>query len=71
MIIDKMTEYLQKRLKNKNWFPWLLESIEGGILVTGAECPLKKNGEPNFRKKDKSTIKKIVITSAQFKRLHE
>lgn len=54
-MIDDFTAYAQKKLKNKNWFPWKFERVVGGIIMTGASCPLKKDGSPDFRKKDKST----------------
>ena len=54
------TRYAQKKLKNKNWYPWLFERVVGGVLLTGAECPLKKDGEPNFRKYNKETKCTVV-----------
>ena len=49
------TRYAQSKLKNTSWYPWKFERVVGGVLLTGAECPLKKDGSPNFRKRDKST----------------
>lgn len=62
--IEIWTAYGQKFLKNKHWYPWHFEAIAGGILMTGAECPLitrgPRKGQPNFSKKDKSTIEKVL-----------
>lgn len=64
-ILDKWTSYCQKELNNKNWFPWFFKSVPGGILCVGAECPKfligKNKGKPNFKKKNKDTIKNMII----------
>lgn len=47
------------------WRPWLFTRIEGGILCTGAVCPPvlrgKHKGEPNWRKKDPSTVRQVFV----------
>lgn len=49
----------------KDWYPWLFQRIEGGILCTGAVCPLvtrgKRKGEPNYRKADMATKRTVFI----------
>lgn len=60
MMECKFTKYAQRKLKNKKWFPWLFERAVGGVIMTGAECPLKRNGEPNFRKYNKDTKMMVV-----------
>jgi hypothetical protein len=32
-----------------------------GYKVTGAVAPLKKDGYPNFKKRDKSTVREIIL----------
>ena len=50
--------------KTENWFPWIFEAAKGGVVCTGAVCPMKtrgpNKGHPNFRKHDPST-KTIVF----------
>lgn len=58
-IVCEMTKYAQEKM-GKNWFPYKFERSVGGVIMTGAVCPLKKNGEPNFRKKDPSTVQTII-----------
>lgn len=63
--IDKWTEFGQK-LHGPNWYPWYFEAIRGqGVMMTGAECPLitrgKNKGQPNFKKRDKSTERKVFV----------
>lgn len=37
-----------------NWYPWIFQAIENGILCTGAVCPPimrgPRKGQPNYRK---------------------
>lgn len=53
----------------KDWYPWVFESVDNGILCSGAVCPLitrgKNKGRPNYRKADMSTYKTVVILKAQ------
>lgn len=51
----EFTKHAQKKLNNPRWFPWKFERAVGGVIMRGAECPLKKDGSPNFRKRDKTT----------------
>lgn len=59
----------EKEQLPENWYAWLFEVKECPLgryfEVTGAVCPLKtrgKNkGEPNWSKKDKTTIKLVQI----------
>lgn len=55
------TEYAQRVLNNPNWYPWKFERVVGGILLTGAVCPLKKDGTPNTRKPDRSTQCTVIF----------
>lgn len=54
------TKYAQRVLKNKNWYPWKFERAVGGVILTGAECPLKMDGTPNFRKRNRATECKLI-----------
>lgn len=64
-----MTNILDKRAKDiagvENWHPWLFECIKGGVLVTGAVCPLvtrgPRKGEPNYRKYDRTTKMTVFV----------
>ena len=59
----------EKEQLPENWYAWLFEVKECPLgryfEVTGAVCPLKTRGEnkgqPNWSKKDKSTIKLVQI----------
>lgn len=53
-------QYAQRVLKNPKFFVWKFERVHGGVLLTGAECPLKRNGQPNIRKHDRNTKMTIV-----------
>lgn len=57
----KFTKFAQEKLNNPNWFPWKFERVVGGVLLTGAECPLKRDGQPNVRKHDKATKCTVVF----------
>ena len=57
--MDNFTIYAQKKLGD-TWFPYKFERVFGGVILTGAECPLKKDGTPNFRKKNIDTISKLI-----------
>lgn len=58
-----------------DWHAWLFERIEGGVLCTGAVCPLitrgKRKGEPNFKKADKSTKKTVFVPSEKESHLQQ
>lgn len=54
------TAYAQKKLADPSWFPWHFERVVGGIIMTGARCPLKRDGSPDFRKRDRSTEQKVL-----------
>ena len=58
--VEKWTKYAQEKTGLKDWHPWRFERIRGAILLTGAVCPLKKDGTPNFRKADNSTKETIA-----------
>lgn len=58
--LDDWTAYAQDKLNSPNWFPYKFERVVGGILLIGAECPLKRDGKPNFRKKNRDTIQTVV-----------
>ncbi len=61
-IIDTWTRQAQSILQNGRWYPLKFESAANGyIMITGAECPLKKNGTPNYRKRDKMTQCVVVV----------
>jgi hypothetical protein len=49
------------------WRPWIFEKVKGGIRCTGAVCPPvtrgPRKGEPNFRRPDKATRTKVVVTA--------
>ncbi len=48
-----------------NWYPWIFRSFVGGVMCTGAICPLKtkgpNKGQPNFRKADKLTKTNVFV----------
>jgi len=52
----------------KGWYPWLFESAVGGIVCTGAVCPLitrgPNKGQPNFKKKDPATQSIVIVPSS-------
>lgn len=58
--IATWTKYAQDKLNDPDWHPWHFERVLGGILLTGARCPKKKDGTPNFRKRDKSTEIRVL-----------
>jgi len=49
----------------EGWTPWIFEAVVGGIICTGAVCPLitrgKRKGEPNYRKADMTTYRKVIV----------
>lgn len=56
----EFTRFAQERLNNPNWYPWKFERVVGGVIMTGATCPLKKDGSPNFRLKERNTTQAVV-----------
>lgn len=65
--IQEWTRRCQDKLHNKKWFPWAFEAVEGGILCTGAECPLytegPKRGLPNYNRPAKGTERTVLLKS--------
>lgn len=63
--IEEWTKACQNQLNNPNWYPWLFEAAAGGVICTGAECPLiavgKNKGAPNFKKRNMSTKSMVFI----------
>ena len=57
--VCEFTQYAQD-IMGENWYPYKFERALGGVIMTGAVCPLKQNGEPNFRKRDRDTICRII-----------
>jgi hypothetical protein len=57
----KFNIWARGHLNKPNFFVWKFERLANGILLTGAECPLKRDGSPNIRKRDKSTETKLVM----------
>lgn len=54
-----------------NWRPYRYEKILGGTVIDGAVCNAvyksgPRRGEMNWKKLDKATIRKLVITDEQF-----
>ncbi len=49
----------------EGWVPFIFERLENGVLVTGAVCPLvtrgPRKGQPNYRKRDPKTLKKVAV----------
>lgn len=58
------TQIAQKEY-GADYFPWYFERVHGGIMITASKCPLitrgKNKGQPNFKKRDKTTDVKIFI----------
>lgn len=58
--LDVWTAYAQKKLGLSDWYPWKFERVLGGIVMTGAVMPLKLDGRPNVRNRDKATETKVL-----------
>ena len=48
-----------------NWYPWIFRAAKGGVICTGAVCPLRtkgpRKGDPNYRKHDPSTKFDVIV----------
>lgn len=64
-IPDDLSQAAMDIADTKNWHPWIFEAIKGGVLCTGAVCPMKTRGPnkgcPNFRKHDPSTKTQVFV----------
>ena len=56
---------IARRAGLKDWHPWLYEAAVGGVVVTGAPCPLitrgRNRGRPNYRKRDMNRVAKVIV----------
>jgi len=62
----------KQKVKNPEWYPWIFEAVEGGVLCTGAVCPLKirgpDKGAPNYRKADRSTMSRVFVSAKELRK---
>ena len=53
----------------EGWVPWIFEAMKGGIVCSGAVCPLitrgPNKGTPNYRKADMKTFMKVIVPAGK------
>lgn len=75
--LDRVGIFVRQRYGlASDWRPYIFEVIEPlgndspGLMVTGAVTPLttrgKRAGKPNWRAKDKATIKTLLVLYSEF-----
>lgn len=63
--VFELAEIAAQKIQLKGWAAYDFEAIHGGVLCTGAVCPLvtrgPNKGRPNYRKADPRTIERVFI----------